>query len=99
MYLDDPFRTRFSYTDYLQLGLAYDPDAKKVLVIGLGGGRPCRSACGATSATSGVTTVELDPDVVDAAYRWFALPRDPPAPGRWSTTAAASCSAPTSAST
>jgi spermidine synthase len=23
-----------------------------------------------------VTTVELDPDVVDAAYRWFALPRD-----------------------
>ena len=24
-----------------------------------------------------VTTVELDPDVVDAAYTWFKLPRDP----------------------
>ena len=24
-----------------------------------------------------MTTVELDPDVVDAAYTWFKLPRDP----------------------
>ena len=38
MYLDDPFRTRFSYSDYLHLGLAYNPSAKKVLVVGLGGG-------------------------------------------------------------
>ena len=38
MWLDDPIRTRFAYTDYLHLGIAYRPDAKRVLVIGLGGG-------------------------------------------------------------
>ena len=75
MYLDDPFRTRFSYTDYLQLGLAYNPSAKKILVIGLGGAavqkrvwRDFRDAV--------VTTVELDPDVVGAAHKWFHLPQD-----------------------
>ena len=38
MYLNDPFRTRFDYTDYLHLGLAYTTDAERVLFIGLGGG-------------------------------------------------------------
>ena len=38
MYLGQPFRTRFDYTDYLDLGLAYNPDARRVLFIGLGGG-------------------------------------------------------------
>ena len=38
MYLDDPFRTRFAYTDYLQLALAYQPGAKRILFVGLGGG-------------------------------------------------------------
>ena len=76
MYLADPFRTRFSYSDYLQLGLAYNPSATKILVVGLGGAavqkrlwRDFRDVV--------VTTVELDPDVVDASYKWFHLPRDP----------------------
>ena len=76
MYLNDPFRTRFSYSDYLELGLAYNPSATKILVIGLGGAavqkrlwRDFRDVV--------VTTVELDPDVVDASYAWFHLPRDP----------------------
>ncbi len=34
---NDPFRTRFAYSDYLELGLAYNPSATKILVIGLGG--------------------------------------------------------------
>src|SRR6476619_5935610 len=33
MYLKRPFATRFSYSDYLQLGLAYNPSAKKILVV------------------------------------------------------------------
>ena len=37
MYIRQPFRTRFAYTDYLELGLAYNPNAKRILVIGLGG--------------------------------------------------------------
>ena len=75
MYLDDPYRTRFEYTDYLNLGLAYNPDAKRVLFVGLGGGsapkRLWRDFPGAE-----IQVVELDPDVVTAARRWFALPDD-----------------------
>src|SRR5215207_3164984 len=31
MWRDQPYRTRFEYTDYLQLALAYNPGAKRVL--------------------------------------------------------------------
>jgi spermidine synthase len=75
MYLDDPFRTRFSYSDYLQLGLAYDPSATNVLVIGLGGAA-VQKRVWRDFRDIRVTTVELDPDVVDAAHRWFAFPSD-----------------------
>jgi len=75
MYLRNPFATRFSYSDYLQLGVAYNPSARNILVVGLGGAavqkRLWRDFRDVT-----VTTVELDPDVVDVAYRWFHLPRD-----------------------
>lgn len=76
MYLDDPYRTRFAYSDYLHLGLAYEPGATKVLVVGLGGAAaPKRLWRDFDDVT--VTAVELDPDVVDVAYRWFDMPRDP----------------------
>ena len=75
MYLDDPYRTRFSYSDYLHLGLAYNPGATKVLVIGLGGAAVQKRIWHDFDDVE-VTTVELDPDVVDAAYQWFELPRD-----------------------
>ena len=75
MYLGNPFRTRFLYTDYMQLGLAYNPRAKRILVIGLGGGSTQKRVWKAFRDVE-VTTVELDPDVVETAYRWFALPRD-----------------------
>ena len=75
MWLDDAVRTRFAYSDYLQLGFAYKPDTKRVLVIGLGGGAFQKRVYRDFGDVE-VTTVELDPDVVDAAYRWFALPRD-----------------------
>jgi spermidine synthase len=79
MWLDDPFTTRFSYTDYLQLGLAYNPGARRVLVIGLGGAAVPKRLWRDFDDVE-VTSVELDPDVVAAAYRWFALPRDPRLP-------------------
>jgi spermidine synthase len=76
MYLDDPYRTRFAYSDYLHLGLAYAPGATKVLVVGLGGAAaPKRLWRDFDDVT--VTAVELDPEVVDVAYRWFDMPRDP----------------------
>jgi spermidine synthase len=76
MWLDDPFRTRFAYTDYLHLGLAYNPAATRVLVIGLGGAA-VQKRLWRDFRDLQVTTVELDPDVVAVARRWFALPDDP----------------------
>lgn len=76
MWLADPFKTRFAYTDYLHLGIAYNPAATRVLVIGLGGAAVPKRLW-RDFPDLRVTAVELDPDVVAAARRWFALPADP----------------------
>ena len=76
MWLDDPYRTRFRYTDYLDLGIAHRPAARDVLFIGLGGGSAPKRMWRDFPRLR-MQVVELDPDVVDAAYRWFELPRDP----------------------
>jgi spermidine synthase len=75
MYIGQPFRTRFAYTDYLQLGLAYNPSAKNVLVVGLGGASAPKRVWRDFGDVR-LTVVELDPAVVETAYRWFALPHD-----------------------
>jgi spermidine synthase len=73
MYLRDPLRTRYAYTDYFQLGLAYQPRAKSVLFVGLGGGSaPKRFAHDFPQLD--LQVVELDPDVVAVARKYFALP-------------------------
>jgi spermidine synthase len=73
MYLHDPLKTRYPYTDYFQLGLAYDPGATSVLFIGLGGGSaPKRLAHDFPDLD--LQVVEIDPDVVAVARRYFALP-------------------------
>ena len=38
MFVDDPFKTRFKYSDYLQRPIAYRSETKRVLYVGLGGG-------------------------------------------------------------
>jgi spermidine synthase len=77
MFVDDPFKTRFRYSDYLQLPIAYRPETKRVLYVGLGGGsapkRTWRDFPGMQ-----VDVVELDPEVVDAAYTYFEVPRGDP---------------------
>jgi spermidine synthase len=75
MYIGQPFRTRFAYTDYLQLGLAYNPSAKNVLVVGLGGASAPKRVWRDFGDVR-LTVVELDPAVVETAYKWFALPHD-----------------------
>ena len=75
MYVDDPYKTRFEYSDYLQLPFAYRPGTKRVLYIGLGGGSaPKRTWRDFPSVQ--VDTVELDSEVVSVAYEFFELPRD-----------------------
>ncbi|MDQ4018690.1 MAG: fused MFS/spermidine synthase, partial [Actinomycetota bacterium] len=75
MYLDDPFRTRFRYTDYFHLGLAYNPDARNVLFIGLGAGSSPKRMWREFPDVR-LHVVELDPVVVDVGYRYFSVPRD-----------------------
>jgi spermidine synthase len=75
MYIDRPFATRFEYTDYLDLGIAYNPDAQRMLFVGLGGGSAPKRIW-RDFPDSQLQVVELDPDVVDAAYKWFEVPRD-----------------------
>ena len=76
MYLNDPYRTRFAYSDYLQLPFAYRPQAKRILYIGLGGGSGPKRTWRDFPSTQ-IDAVELDAEVVDVAYRYFELPRDP----------------------
>jgi spermidine synthase len=75
MYRSRPFRTRFRYTDYLQLGVAYAPAARDVLFVGLGGGSAPKRMW-RDFPTARIRVAELDPVVVDVAQRYFALPRD-----------------------
>jgi spermidine synthase len=76
MYLDDPLRTRFRYTDYFHLGLAYNPRATRVLFIGLGAGST-EKLMWRSFADVRLQVVEIDPVVVDVAHRYFGVPRDP----------------------
>lgn len=76
MYLDDPFKTRFEYSDYLQLPFAYRPGTKRVLYVGLGGGSALKRTWRDFPSVQ-VDAVEIDPDVVTVAYDFFELPRDP----------------------
>ncbi len=58
------------------LGLAHRPASRDVLFIGLGGGSSPKRMWRDFPRLR-LQAVELDPEVVEAAYRWFELPRDP----------------------
>jgi spermidine synthase len=79
MFRAQPFLLRFAYTNYMDLGLAYDPSARQTLMIGLGGGSTQKQLWRAFPDLT-VTTVELDPAVRDVAYRFFDFPKDPRLP-------------------
>jgi spermidine synthase len=76
MDLDDPFATPFDYVAYLSLAFAYRPDPANALYVGLGGGSAPKRAWRDFPDLQ-VQAVELDPEVVDVARQWFALPQDP----------------------
>jgi spermidine synthase len=76
MYLREPYRTRYRYTDLFHLGIAYKPDAENVLFVGLGAGSSEKRLWRDFPRLQ-IEAVEVDPVVVDVAYRYFHLPRDP----------------------
>jgi spermidine synthase len=75
MYLDAPYETDFEYPAYLHTPLAIKPDARRALVIGLGGGSVVKRYW-RDYPEMWLDVVELDPEIVDVAYTYFALPRD-----------------------
>ena len=75
MYLDAPFDTDFEYPGYFHVALALDPAATRTLVIGLGGGSVVKRMW-RDYPEMHIDAVELDPDIVDVARRFFALPED-----------------------
>jgi spermidine synthase len=76
MYLDRPFATRFEYSAYFQVALAYKPTIRNILFIGVGGGSALKGFW-RDHPQLRVTAVEIDPVVVDVAYKYFQMPRSP----------------------
>jgi len=74
--MSDGLTSRIRYPDYMQLPMAIRPDAKRVLVIGLGGGAVSKRYWHDYPGMQ-VDSVEIDPVVVDVSKRYFALPDDP----------------------
>jgi spermidine synthase len=73
MFVSNPYRTAFEYTDYFFLGPAYNPKAKSVLFLGLGGGSAPKRFLRDFPELK-LQAVELDPVVADVARRYFAVP-------------------------
>jgi spermidine synthase len=76
MIISRPFATAFEYADLFHLLKAYNPGARDVLFIGLGGGSSPKRLW-RDFPDLRLQGVELDPVVRDVAYRFFELPRDP----------------------
>ena len=74
--VSDPDRAVYDYTEFFDLPLAYNPDARDYLLLGLGGGTIPRHLLRAFPALR-MDVVELDPVVAEVARRFFELPEDP----------------------
>ena len=88
-FLNDPYRTRFIYSDYLQLPFAYRAQTRRMLYIVFGGGSaPKRTWRDSPRCANRGRRADLK--VVDIAYEHFELPVTP----GWSSksrTAVATC--------
>ncbi|MET0182648.1 MAG: fused MFS/spermidine synthase, partial [Caulobacterales bacterium] len=76
--LYDPARPRtlpVAYTRYMTIALAYTPQVRSVLEIGLGGGRTAYYLRLLMPNTQ-ITCVELDPAVIELAQRHFGIRTD-----------------------
>jgi spermidine synthase len=72
MNLDDFTALRLLYSRYASVGLAFKPDAKKVLIIGLGGGSIPKKYQKEFPSLE-IDVAEIDPEVIQVARKYFAL--------------------------
>jgi spermidine synthase len=76
MWLRNPLHGHFEYTEYFQLPLLWNPHAKRVLIMGLGGGSAPRAFAHYYPDVH-VDTVELDPAVAKVAKQFFHVKETP----------------------
>lgn len=73
MLLRDPYRGALQYTEMYHAVLAFNPQCKRVLVIGLGGGSTQKAFLSRYSDIT-VQTVEIDKTVAQVAREYFYVP-------------------------
>ncbi|MDR3686870.1 MAG: fused MFS/spermidine synthase [Coriobacteriia bacterium] len=73
--LTDGYTSVIKYPNYIDLALAAKPYARRVLVLGLGGGAITKRWWRDYPQMT-IDTVETDPAVIDVARRYFGLPED-----------------------
>jgi spermidine synthase len=75
MLLKDPWELRLRYTRFLAVALTFQPDPKRVLVLGLGGGSfPKRLYHDFPQVA--VDVADIDPKIVAVAKQYFLVPED-----------------------
>ena len=72
MNLNDPTALRLIYSRYASIGLAFRPDAKKVLIVGLGGGSIPKKYQKEFPGME-IEVAEIDPEVIQVAKKFFHL--------------------------
>jgi spermidine synthase len=70
--LADPDDLPVRYTQVMTVGMLYPPEVKRVLMIGLGGGS-ISSYLGRFMPDVVIDTVEVDPEVITAAKKYFGM--------------------------
>jgi len=73
--LADGYTSTIAYPNYMDLALALKPGARRVLVLGLGGGAITKRWWRDYPEMT-IDTVEIDSAVIDVSRRYFGLPRD-----------------------
>ncbi len=75
--LKKPLNMLFDYTSYLHLGVVAHPQPVKALFIGLGGGLAPYKFFNDYQTLETIDIVEIDPEVVKVAKKYFRIPSDP----------------------
>jgi spermidine synthase len=76
MLLDDPWKIELTCIRYMALALALQPEPKRAVNVGLGGGSFSKRLA-RDYADVLVDGVDIDPDVVDVGRRFFEVPDEP----------------------
>jgi spermidine synthase len=76
MSLSNPLAGHFEYTEYFQMPWLWNHDIQRVLMVGLGGGSTQRAYRHYYTNVM-VSTVEIDPVVVEVAKKYFTVQETP----------------------